>query len=154
MTSAVVVDRLAALIERDGPPVRPVDGLSFSIERGETFAIVGESGCGKSMTALTMLRLLPETGQITDGTVTVDGLEVMALPEAAMRSVRGRRIAIIFQEPATSLNPVLTVGRQIGEVLERHLGLSGAPARQRAIELLEYLLTSRMTSASVSDSWV
>ena len=137
MTSAVVVDRLAALIERDGPPVRPVDGLSFSIERGETFAIVGESGCGKSMTALTMLRLLPETGQITDGTVTVDGLEVMALPEAAMRSVRGRRIAIIFQEPATSLNPVLTVGRQIGEVLERHLGLSGAPARQRAIELLE-----------------
>ena len=74
MTSAIVVDRLAALIERDGPPVRPVDGLSFSIERGETFAIVGESGCGKSMTALTMLRLLPETGQITDGTVTVDGL--------------------------------------------------------------------------------
>ena len=137
MTGTIVVDDLAALIERDGPPVRPVDGLSFRIDRGETFAIVGESGCGKSMTALAMLRLLPETGQITDGTVTVDGLEVMSLPEAAMRAVRGRRIAIIFQEPATSLNPVLTVGRQICEVLERHLGLHGLPARERAIDLLE-----------------
>jgi peptide/nickel transport system ATP-binding protein len=137
MSGAIVVENLAALIERDGPPVRPVDGLSFTIARGETFAIVGESGCGKSMTALAMLRLLPETGQITDGTVKVDGLEVMSLPEAAMRAVRGRRIAIIFQEPATSLNPVLTVGRQIREVLERHLGLSGASARARAVELLE-----------------
>jgi peptide/nickel transport system ATP-binding protein len=137
MSKVVVVDHLAALIERDGPPVRPVDGLSFSIGHGETFAIVGESGCGKSMTALSMLRLLPETGQITDGTVAVDGLEVMALPESAMRAVRGRRIAIIFQEPATSLNPVLTVGRQICEVLERHLGFSGQVARKRAIELLE-----------------
>jgi peptide/nickel transport system ATP-binding protein len=137
MSGAIIVESLAALIERDGPPVRPVDGLSFTIARGETFAIVGESGCGKSMTALAMLRLLPETGQITDGTVSVDGLEVMSLPEAAMRAVRGRRIAIIFQEPATSLNPVLTVGRQICEVLERHLGLSGTAARERAAALLD-----------------
>jgi peptide/nickel transport system ATP-binding protein len=134
---SVKVRGLAALIERDGPPVRPVDGLSFTIAPGETFAIVGESGCGKSMTALAMLRLLPETGQIVDGTVTVDDVEIMSLPEAAMRTVRGRRMAIIFQEPATSLNPVMTVGRQIGEVLERHLGLSGEPVRRRSIELLE-----------------
>jgi peptide/nickel transport system ATP-binding protein len=89
------------------------------------------------MTALAMLRLLPEAGQITEGTVSVDGLELMCLPEAAMRKVRGRRIAMIFQEPATSLNPVLTVGRQICEVLERHLGLAGVAARQRALGLLD-----------------
>jgi peptide/nickel transport system ATP-binding protein len=133
----IAVDHLGALIERDGPPVRPVDGVSFTIKPGETFAIVGESGCGKSMTALAMLRLLPEAGQITEGTVSVDGLDLMCLPEAAMRKVRGRRIAIIFQEPATSLNPVLTVGRQICEVLERHMGLAGVAARQRALALLD-----------------
>ena len=137
MSASIAVDRLAALIERDGPPVRPVDGVSFSIEPGETFAIVGESGCGKSMTALAMLRLLPEAGQITAGTVSVDGIDLMRLPEAAMRKVRGRRIAIIFQEPATSLNPVLTVGRQVCEVLERHMGLAGEAARRRALELLD-----------------
>ncbi len=137
MSASIAVDQLAALIERDGPPVRPVDGVSFSIEPGETFAIVGESGCGKSMTALAMLRLLPEAGQITAGTVSVDGIDLMRLPEAAMRKVRGRRIAIIFQEPATSLNPVLTVGRQVCEVLERHMGLAGEAARRRALELLD-----------------
>jgi peptide/nickel transport system ATP-binding protein len=137
VSASIAVDHLGALIERDGPPVRPVDGVSFTIEPGETFAIVGESGCGKSMTALAMLRLLPEAGQITEGTVSVDGLDLMCLPEAAMRKVRGRRIAIIFQEPATSLNPVLTVGRQICEVLERHMGLSGEAARQRALGLLD-----------------
>ena len=137
MSAVIAVDRLGAQIERDGPPVRPVDGVSFTIEPGETFAIVGESGCGKSMTALAMLRLLPEAGQITAGTVSLAGLDLMGLPEAAMRKVRGRRIAIIFQEPATSLNPVLTVGRQICEVLERHLGLEGVAARQRALGLLD-----------------
>jgi peptide/nickel transport system ATP-binding protein len=117
--------------------VRALDGVDLEIARGETFAIVGESGCGKSMTALTLARLLPENGRIVAGSVRLDGLELLELPEARMRDVRGRRIAMIFQEPATSLNPVLTVGRQITEVLERHTGLRGRAARDRALELLD-----------------
>ena len=117
--------------------VRALDGVDLEIRRGETFAIVGESGCGKSITALSLARLLPETGRVVDGSVRLGDTELLALPEAAMRSVRGQRIAMIFQEPATSLNPVLTVGTQIGEVLGRHAGLRGAAARRRAMELLD-----------------
>ncbi len=113
-----------------------VDGISFAIERGETFALLGESGCGKSATAQALMRLLPAAGQILGGRVELDGEEILALPEAEMRGVRGKRMAMIFQEPATSLNPVLTVGQQIGEVLQRHHGLEGQPARERMGELL------------------
>jgi len=119
-----------------GSVVRALDGVDLEIARGETFALVGESGCGKSMTALTLARLLPEQGRVVAGTARLDGVDLLRLPETRMREVRGRRIALVFQEPATSLNPVLTVGRQIEEVLERHLGLRGAAARARAIELL------------------
>ena len=117
--------------------VRALDDVGFEVARGETFAIVGESGSGKSMTALSLLRLVPETGRIVAGAVELDGVELLSLPEAAMRTVRGRRISIIFQEPATSLNPVLTVGQQIGEVLERHAGLTGEAVRSRAAALLD-----------------
>ncbi len=118
--------------------IRPVDGVSFRIRRGETFALLGESGCGKSMTALSLLRLLPQpAGQITGGSVSLDGEELLALPETGMRAIRGGRIAMIFQEPMTSLNPVMTVGVQIEESLHQHQGLSGAAARQRVIELLD-----------------
>ena len=120
-----------------GEIVRALDGVDLEIGRGETFAIVGESGCGKSMTALTLMRLLPEQGRIVGGSAHLDDTDLLALPEARMRDVRGRRIAMIFQEPATSLNPVLTVGRQIGEVLERHVGLRGEAARARATALLD-----------------
>jgi peptide/nickel transport system ATP-binding protein len=113
-----------------------VDGISFSVAAGETFALLGESGCGKSATAQGIMRLLPANGQITGGTVTLHGEALLTLPEADMRMVRGKRMAMIFQEPATSLNPVLTAGQQIGEVLERHLGLSGEPARERMVALL------------------
>ncbi|NHC08395.1 ABC transporter ATP-binding protein [Azonexus fungiphilus] len=113
-----------------------VDGISFTIERGETFALLGESGCGKSATAQALMRLLLPAGRIVGGSVSLDGEDLLALPEAAMRGWRGRRMAMIFQEPATSLNPVLTVGRQIGEVLERHRGLRGAAARERMLDLL------------------
>ncbi len=113
-----------------------VDGISFTISQGETFALLGESGCGKSATALGLMRLLPAAGRIVGGSVVCDGEDLLALPEAEMRSWRGRWMAMIFQEPATSLNPVLTVGRQIGEVLERHRGLLGEPARVRMLELL------------------
>ncbi|MDH5258006.1 MAG: ATP-binding cassette domain-containing protein, partial [Gammaproteobacteria bacterium] len=115
-----------------------VDDISFSIRKGETFALLGESGCGKSMTALSLMQLLPsQASHNISGEIIVDGQDLLALPESAMRNVRGNRIAMIFQEPMTSLNPVLTVGYQIEEVLQRHKGLSGAAAKERIVELLE-----------------
>ena len=113
--------------------VRAVDGIDLEIRKGECFALVGESGSGKSMTALSVMRLLPEAGRIADGHVLLDGQDLLALPEAAMRAVRGRRVAMIFQEPSTALNPVLTVGRQISEVIERH---SGEASRDKVLQLL------------------
>ena len=113
-----------------------VDGISFAISPGETFALLGESGCGKSATAQGIMRLLPAAGRMLGGRVVMDGQELLGLSEADMRAWRGGRMAMIFQEPATSLNPVLTVGRQIGEVLERHRGLTGAAATERMVELL------------------
>ena len=113
-----------------------VDGISFAIAKGETFALLGESGCGKSATAQGIMRLLPAAGRILNGKVMLDGEELLSLPEADMRAYRGGRMAMIFQEPATSLNPVLTVGQQIGEVLERHLGMAGAAANERMADLL------------------
>ena len=118
--------------------IRPVDDVSFEIRRGETFALLGESGCGKSMTALSMLRLLPQPqGHITGGRVLLDGENLTALPEAEMRRIRGRRIAMIFQEPMTSLNPVLTIGDQIGETVKQHQRMKGRLARERVLELLD-----------------
>jgi peptide/nickel transport system ATP-binding protein len=120
-----------------GGVVRALDGVDLEIHRGETFALVGESGCGKSMTALTLMRLLPEQGRVVGGTARLGEIDLFGLSEARMRDVRGRRVAMIFQEPATSLNPVLTVGQQIVEVLARHGGLGSAVARERAIGLLD-----------------
>ena len=114
------VTDLRVAIARGDDEIRPVDGVSFSIRQGQTFALLGESGCGKSMTALALARLLPDTGQICGGSVHLAGEDVLALPEAAMRRVRGGRIGMIFQEPSTSLNPVMTVGAQIMEALARH----------------------------------
>ena len=102
--------------------VRAVDGIDFELRPGECFALVGESGCGKSMTALSIMRLLPEAGRIAGGRVDLRGLDLLGLPEAAMRAVRGKRVGMIFQEPSTALNPVLSVGRQVSEVIERHAG--------------------------------
>ncbi len=131
------VETLRTWLEGSAGVVRALDGVDLDIRRGETFAIVGESGCGKSVTALSVARLLPDTGRVVDGSVRLGDTELLDLPESAMRTVRGGRIAMIFQEPATSLNPVLTVGAQIGEVLERHAGVRGAAARKRAVELLD-----------------
>ncbi|GAB4175978.1 MAG: ABC transporter ATP-binding protein [Rhodocyclaceae bacterium] len=134
--SLLEVGGLATHIDTAAGVLRAVDGVSFSVEAGTTFALLGESGCGKSMTALSLLRLLPEGARVAGGRIALEGEDLLALTEAQMREVRGPRIAMIFQEPATSLNPVLTVQTQIGEVLDRHAGLRGQPARAKAIELL------------------
>jgi peptide/nickel transport system ATP-binding protein len=118
-------------------PVRAVDGVSFDIQAGEIFALLGESGCGKSMTALSLLRLLPASGRIVAGEIVFQGRDLLRLPEASMREVRGAGIAMVFQEPMTSLNPVMTVGDQVGEALDRHNRTSAADRRRRVRELLE-----------------
>ncbi|MDT3672771.1 MAG: dipeptide ABC transporter ATP-binding protein [Aromatoleum sp.] len=128
---------LRVAIGRGETMLRPVDGIGFSIARGETFALLGESGCGKSMTALALVRLLPDGGRIETGAVRFAGRDLLAETEAGMREVRGGQIAMIFQEPSTSLNPVMTVMNQIGEVLARHRGLGGVQARAEARRLLE-----------------
>ncbi len=118
-------------------PVRAVDGVSFDIRAGESFALLGESGCGKSMTALSLLRLLPRSGRIVGGEVLFRGRDLLRLPEASMREVRGGGISMVFQEPMTSLNPVMTVGDQVAEALASHTKTGGDNRRQRVAELLE-----------------
>jgi peptide/nickel transport system ATP-binding protein len=130
------VNDLKVALDADAGLVRAIDGLRLSIARGETFALVGESGCGKSMTALALMRLLPDNGRITAGHLDVDGEDVFGLPESQMRSVRGGKIGMIFQEPSTSLNPVMRVGDQIVEAIETHTALRGEAARAKAIEWL------------------
>jgi len=118
--------------------LKAVDGVSFQLKPHETLAIVGESGCGKSMTALSLMRLIPEPpGKIVSGSVTLDGTDLVTLDEPAMRKVRGKDISMIFQEPMTSLNPVMTVGNQIAEALLLHEGLSRSDALKRAVEILK-----------------
>jgi peptide/nickel transport system ATP-binding protein len=138
MSAALLqVDDLRTWLAGSEGVVRAVDGVSFSVGRGETFALLGESGCGKSMTALSISRLLPDAGRIVSGSVRLDGEDLLQLPEAAMRGVRGSRIGMIFQEPGTSLNPVMKVGSQIGEVLLRHTTLRGSALDVRVLELLD-----------------
>ena len=131
-----VTDLRTWFFTRDGV-VHAVDGVSFRVFPGETLAIVGESGCGKSVTALSVLRLIPSPpGRIVSGTVRFAGRDLLGLGEAQMRDVRGNEISMIFQEPMTSLNPVLTIGRQIAETLTLHQGLSRAKALTRAVDML------------------
>jgi len=131
------ITNLSTELQSDAGLVRAVDALSLTIARGQTFALVGESGCGKSMTALSLLRLLPDSGRVVSGRVDLEGLDLMALPERRMRDVRGSKISIIFQEPATSLNPVMTVGQQVVEVIERHTAIRADQARAKAVQWLQ-----------------
>jgi peptide/nickel transport system ATP-binding protein len=118
--------------------VYPVDGVSFSLDRGKTLALVGESGCGKSLTSLALLRLVPEPGRIEDGSaIRLADTDVLALEGEPLRRIRGRRIGMIFQDPMTSLNPVFTVGDQIAEGVRAHFDVSRAEARRRALKLLQ-----------------
>jgi peptide/nickel transport system ATP-binding protein len=131
------IKNLTTEIESESGLIRAVDALTLTLERGETFALVGESGCGKSMTALSILRLLPDSGRVAGGEVDMDGTDLMQLPESRMRDFRGRKISIIFQEPSTSLNPVMTVGQQITEVIERHTQTKGQAAMDLAVDWLK-----------------
>ncbi|MGH3095787.1 MAG: ABC transporter ATP-binding protein [Streptosporangiales bacterium] len=111
--------------------------MSLSVDRGETVALVGESGSGKSLTTLAILKLTPPGSHISADAVRFEGAEISTLSEQELRDIRGRRIAVVFQDPMSSLNPVLTVGRQIRQVLRRHLGMRSGPAHRRAVELLD-----------------
>ena len=130
------VNALKVRFAAENHSVQAVDGVDFRIQQGETFALLGESGSGKSVTALSITRLLPRTAEIS-GAVVFNGIDLLALPKKKMRSFRGRRIAMIFQEPQTSLNPALTVAKQVGETLAQHRNLSGRAQKKRVIELLE-----------------
>jgi peptide/nickel transport system ATP-binding protein len=119
---------------------RTVRDVSFSVNAGETLAIVGESGCGKTITALSLMRLIPSPpGEIVSGSVKVDGVDLLQLDEATMRDMRGGKIAMIFQEPMTALNPLFTIGRQIAEMVSRHDKVSRRAARHRAVEMLQHV---------------
>ncbi len=131
------VDRLQTHFATPDGVVRAVDGLSFSVDSGETVAIVGESGCGKSVTSMSILRLIPEPPGRIAGAIRFDGRDLLHFSRAEMRRLRGNDISMIFQEPMTSLNPVLTVGRQIGETLRLHQGMSAGQAEKRAVEMLD-----------------
>lgn len=130
------VDQLQTHFDTPDGIVRAVEGVSFSIEASETVAIVGESGCGKSVTAMSILRLVPEPPARIAGQIRFSGQNLLELSEAEMRKLRGNEIGMIFQEPMTSLNPVLTIGRQLGETIRLHQGLGKRAATDRAIEML------------------
>jgi peptide/nickel transport system ATP-binding protein len=130
------VDQLQTHFRTPDGVNRAVDGVSFHVDAGETLAIVGESGCGKSVTAMSILRLIPEPPGRLAGAIRFNGRDLLKLSDREMRDIRGNEISMIFQEPMTSLNPVLTVGRQIGETLRLHQGLSRAQAEAKAVEML------------------
>jgi peptide/nickel transport system ATP-binding protein len=132
------VEDLRTYFKTRSGDVHAVDGVTFSVDRGKTLGIVGESGCGKSVTALSIMRLLPEPpARIVGGSIAFDGRDLTKLPEKALEDVRGAEIAMIFQDPMTSLNPTLTIGTQIVETIKRHEDISNADAKKRAVKLLE-----------------
>ena len=139
MTRVLQVENLRVSFPTgDGGRVYPVDGVSFTLDRGRTLALVGESGCGKSLTSLALLRLIPAPGRIEqDSTIRLGDTDVLALEGDALRRIRGRRIGMVFQDPMTSLNPVFTVGDQIADGVRAHFDVSRAAARRRALRLLQ-----------------
>ena len=140
MAPVLEVSGLNTVFHTRGGTVQAVRDVSFSVEAGETLAIVGESGCGKTITALSLMRLIPmPPGEIVSGSVVVDGTDLLKLDDAEMREMRGGKIAMIFQEPMTALNPLLTIGRQIAEMVVLHDKVPRRAARTRAVEMLNHV---------------
>ncbi len=138
MTAPILeVDDLAVSFPHEGGRARVVDGIGLSIGTGEVVALVGESGCGKSMTALAILRLVPRPGRVERGSVRLEGRDVLSLPVAEMRALRGQHAAMIFQEPMTSLNPVVTAGAQVVEAIRLHERVGASSARDRVLGIFE-----------------
>jgi peptide/nickel transport system ATP-binding protein len=137
MGPLLTVDNLKVWLDVNDVTIRAIDGVSLELRRSETFALVGESGCGKSMTALAIMRLLPDIAQVVAGAIKLDNEDLLQLPENRMRAIRGKRISMIFQEPMTSLNPVLTIGDQVAETLRRHTPLRADKLRRRVLELFD-----------------
>ena len=138
MAALLEIDRLKTRFFTSAGIVKAVDGVSYTVDEGETVAVVGESGCGKSVTAMSILRLIPRPpGKIVDGAIHFNGRDLLQLSEDEMRDVRGKDISMIFQEPMTSLNPVLTIGLQLTETMLTHTSASDEDAQTRAIELLD-----------------
>jgi oligopeptide transport system ATP-binding protein len=138
MTTLLEVKGLRTQFFTQDGVVNAVNGISYTLNEGETLGIVGESGCGKSVGVMSLIRLIPSPpGKIVAGEVIFDGRDLLKLSDDEIRSIRGNKIAMIFQDPMTSLNPVLTIGRQIGEALELHLGMDKKQSRARTVELLE-----------------
>ena len=137
MTKLLEVKNLTTQFFTTSGVVQAVDNVSFDIDEGETVAVVGESGCGKSVSALSILRLIPwPPGKIVGGSIHFGGKDLLALSDEEIRKIRGREISMVFQEPMTSLNPVLSIGLQLTETMEHHLGISNSEAHQKAVELL------------------
>ena len=137
MTKLLEVKNLTTQFFTTSGVVQAVDNVSFDIDEGETVAVVGESGCGKSVSALSILRLIPwPPGKIVGGSIHFGGKDLLALSDEEIRTIRGREISMVFQEPMTSLNPVLSIGLQLTETMEHHLGISNSEAHQKAVELL------------------
>jgi oligopeptide transport system ATP-binding protein len=133
----LAVNNLQTFFKTREGEVRAVDGVSFAVERGTMLGIVGESGCGKSVTVLSIMGLIQPPGRVVEGSAVFQGSDLLKLKQSQLEDIRGREIGMIFQDPMTSLNPTLTIGTQITETLRRHLGMSKQQARKRAIELLE-----------------
>jgi oligopeptide transport system ATP-binding protein len=136
MAPLLSVRDLAVQFKTRKSTIRAVNGVSFDLDAGETLGIVGESGCGKSVTSLAMLGILPKAGRVTRGEVMFEDVDLLKVPDSQLRQIRGKEIAMIFQDPMTSLNPVLTVGRQVTEALRKHLDMSKDDANKEAVTLL------------------
>ncbi len=137
MTTLLEVENLRVAFPGGAGAVHPVDGAEFSLARGELLALVGESGCGKSLTCLALVQLVPPPGRIAGGSARLQGVDLLGLRGEALRAIRGKRIGMVFQDPMTSLNPVFTVGDQIEEAIRAHARIARADARRRAVALLE-----------------
>ena len=138
MAALLDIKNLKTEFRTDEGLVKAVNGVSYEVEAGETLGLVGESGCGKSVSALSILRLIPDPpGKIVAGEIMFEGQDLLKMNDDEIRAIRGNRIAMVFQEPMTSLNPVLSIGRQLTESIELHMKLNKENSRKRAVELLE-----------------